>query len=336
MVSDYEVFDLGDLELQSSVVLSDAKLAYRTHGELNAARDNVIVYPTAYGQTHADCEAIIGAGRALDPSVYFIVVPNMLGNGLSSSPSNTRPPFDGPEFPLVTIHDMVRAQHRLLTERFDVDRIRLVTGTSMGALQSYEWGAAFPSMVERIVPRCGSARCSPHNWVFLDGVTAALTCDPAFAEGRYKDPPMAGLRAMRRVWAGWALSQAWYRQERWRELGFESLQEYLATNWDARPTDANDQLSMIRSWQNADISANETYGGDFEHALGAITARAIVMPSRTDLYFPPEDNEYEVAHMPNAELRPFETVWGHLAGSPGPEPADAALLERTLREILDE
>jgi homoserine O-acetyltransferase len=190
-------------------------------------------------------------------------------------------------------------------------------------------------MVERIVPRCGAARCSPHNWVFLDGVTAALTADVAFAEGRYREPPMTGLRAMRRVWAGWALSQAFYREERWRELGATSLQDYLATNWDARPVDANDQLAMIWSWQHADISRNATYEGDFDRALASIRARAIVMPGSTDLYFPPEDNAYEVGRMSNAELRPFESVWGHLAGSPGPDPADAELLERTLREILE-
>jgi homoserine O-acetyltransferase len=335
VAQDHEVFELGDFELQSGAVLPGAQLAFKTHGELDAARDNVVVYPTAYGQTHTDCEAIIGAGRALDPGRYFIVVPNMFGNGVSSSPSNTPAPFDGPDFPGVTIHDMVRAQQRLLSERFGIERIRLVTGTSMGGLQAFEWGAAYPDMVERIVPRCGAARCSPHNWVFLDGVTAALTADVAFAEGRYREPPMTGLRAMRRVWAGWALSQAFYREERWRELGATSLQDYLATNWDARPVDANDQLAMIWSWQHADISRNATYEGDFDRALASIRARAIVMPGSTDLYFPPEDNAYEVGRMSNAELRPFESVWGHLAGSPGPDPADAELLERTLREILE-
>ncbi|MDA1061729.1 MAG: alpha/beta fold hydrolase [Chloroflexi bacterium] len=334
MAPDYEVFELGDYRLQSGVVLPDARLAYQTYGELNAVRDNVVVYPTAYGGTHANCEPIIGAGLALDPSRYFIVVPNMFGNGLSSSPSNTPAPFSGPDFPGVTIHDMVQAQHRLLSERFGIERIRLVTGTSMGGLQAFEWGAAFPELVERIVPRCGAARCSPHNWVFLDGIEAALTADAAFAGGRYQEPPTNGLRAMGRVWAGWALSQAFYREERWRELGAESLADYLATNWGARPLDANDQLAMIWSWQHADISANAMYRGDFDQALAAIRARAIVMPSSTDLYFPPEDNAYEVARMPIAELRPFETVWGHLAGSPGPDPQDAAALDLALREIL--
>ena len=77
---------------------------------------------------------------------------------------------------------------------------------------------------------------------------------------------------------------------------------------------------MVRTWQNADISLNDKYNGDFARALGAIKARAIVMPGRTDLYFPPEDNETEVSMMPNAELRPIESIWGHLAGGPRLQP----------------
>ena len=120
------------------------KLAYKTFGTLNAAKDNVIVYPTWYSGQHYDNEWLIGEGRALDPRKYFIIIPNMLGNGLSSSPSNTPEPYNGPRFPQVTACDNVRAQHRLVTEKFGIERIRLVTGWSMGALQTFHWGALYP------------------------------------------------------------------------------------------------------------------------------------------------------------------------------------------------
>src|SRR5215475_6634555 len=83
------LFDLGDFALQSGVVLPEAKLAYRTHGRLNADNSNLIVYPTPYSAHHSDIEWPIGPGKALDPGRYCIVVTDMLGNGLSSSPSNT-------------------------------------------------------------------------------------------------------------------------------------------------------------------------------------------------------------------------------------------------------
>ena len=333
---DYEIFDLGNLVLQSGITLREARLAYQTYGSLSTNRDNVIVFPTFFGGHHTHNEGLIGEGRALDPQKYFIVVPNMLGNGLSSSPSNFPPPYDRARFPGVTLYDNVMCQHRLVTEKFAAERIALVTGWSMGGQQTYQWGSLFPDMVERILPVCGSARTSRHNFVFLEGVKAALTADDAWRGGWYDTPPTKGLRAMGRVYAGWAVSQAFYREEVYLDIGYSSLEDYLVAFWEGRRlgSDANDLLAMIWTWQNADISANPVYTGDFEKALGAIKAKAIVMPGKTDLYFPPEDNELEVGLMPNAELRPIQSIWGHLAGGPGFNPVDTQFLESALEELL--
>ena len=129
---DYDIFELGDVPLQSGLTLRNAQLAYKTYGRLDAARRNVIVYPTSYGAQHTDTEWLIRPGRALDPERYFIIIPNMFGNGLSSSPSNAGPPHDRGRFPGVTAADNVRMQRRLLAERLDIERIALVYGWSMG------------------------------------------------------------------------------------------------------------------------------------------------------------------------------------------------------------
>ncbi|MDS1136265.1 alpha/beta fold hydrolase [Nitratireductor indicus] len=336
-MADHEIFDLGDFTLQGGATLRDCRLAYKSFGKLNAKRDNVIVYPTWYSGQHVDNEWLVGKGMALDPDKYFIVIPNMLGNGLSSSPSNTPEPYNASRFPNVTAYDNVRAQHKLMTEKFGVKTIKLVTGWSMGALQTFHWGAMFPDMVERIAPFCGSAKCSRHNFVFLEGVKAALTADATFKEGWYEKKPERGLRAMARVYAGWGFSQSFYRQELdLNTLGYSSLEDFLVSFWEGffLPKDANNLLTMLWTWQNGDISANELYGGDFKKALGAIKAKAYVMPGRTDLYFPPEDSEIEVGHMPNATLIPIESVWGHFAGGPGTSPVDVAFLDEKLKELL--
>ena len=91
---------------------------------------------------------------------------------------------------------------------------------------------------------------------------------------------------------------------------------------------------MLWTWQHADISANELYNGDFDKALGAITADAIVMPCETDLYFTVEDNRREVARMPRAELRPIPSLWGHRAGNPVFQPEDAKFIDDAVRELL--
>lgn len=337
MTLDYKIFELGSVQLQSGATLRDCKLAYKTYGTLNAKKDNVIVYPTWYSGQHTENEWLIGEGMALDPKNYFIVIPNMLGNGLSSSPSNMPEPYNASRFPNVTAYDNVRVQHRLITEKFGIERVKLVTGWSMGALQTFHWGCLFPDMVERILPFCGSAKCSRHNFVFLEGVKAALTADAAWDNGWYKAKPEKGLRAMARVYAGWGFSQAFYREQLdIKTLGYSSLEDFLVAFWEGffLPKDANNLLTMLWTWQNGDISANPQFNGNFDKALGAIKAKALVMPGQTDLYFPTEDSKYEVSKMPNAEFRPIPSIWGHFAGGPGTNPVDVKFLDKCLKELL--
>lgn len=332
----YDVFELGDVALQSGATLHGAKLAYKTHGALNGRKDNAVIVPTFYGGRHPDYEGMIGDGKALDPRKYFIIVPNMFCNGLSSSPSNTPAPFNGPKFPKITHWDNVRCQHRLVTEKFGIERIALATGFSMGGQQANYWAALYPDMVERLAPWCGSAKTAPHNWVFLEGVKAALLADRDFDGGWYASPPIRGIRAFARVWAGWGPSQAFYRNALYRQLGHSTPDDHMTAFWEANflQFDANDLLGMLHTWQTSDISDNPLYKGDYVRALGTIKAKAIVLPGATDLYFPVADNAYQVEHMRHAELRPIPSDWGHIAGAPGLNPPDMTFLDDALKELL--
>ena len=221
------VFALGDFRLQSGTILRNAKLAYKTHGQLDADKRNAILYPTPIAAQHGDIEWMIGPGKALDPDRYFIIVLDQLGNGLSSSPSNTPPPHDRARFPVITIQDDVAAQYRLVTEGFGIRRVALVVGYSMGAQQAFQWAASHPDIVERIAPFCGTAKTTPHNAVFLEGLRAALTADNDWMDGNYETQPVRGKRAFARVYAGWGLSQPFYKQELYRPMGFSSLPDFL-------------------------------------------------------------------------------------------------------------
>jgi homoserine O-acetyltransferase len=334
---DYEVLELGDVALSTGQTLREAKLAYKTYGELNADRSNAIVYPTWYSGQHYDCEWLIGEGMALDPTRYFIVVPNMFGNGLSSSPSNTPHPHAGPRFPHVSFYDNVEAQYRLVTEHLGIERLELVTGWSMGAGQTYPWAVSHPEMVQRILPFCGSSKTSEHNIVFLEAVRYAIMTDAAWQEGLYERQPVKGLRAVGRVYAGWGLSQAFYWQQLYRQDPFDyaSLEDFLVGFWEGffLRKDANNLLAMAWTWQNGDIGRTPGFDGDHERALASITAKAFVMPAEKDLYFPPEDEAYAVERMPNAELRVIPGVWGHFAGG-GVNPVDTAFIDNALKELL--
>ena len=321
MADDFSVFDLGEFELQSGKTFPGLQLAYKTYGKLNAAGDNAVVLPTFYTGSHMRNEGFFGAGRAIDPTRHFVVSVNLFGNGISSSPSNTPAPLHGPDFPDITLFDNVRAQYRLLTEELGVKRVALVTGWSMAGCQSFQWGAQYPDFVDAILPFCASAKTAEHNIVFLEGIKAALQADCVFADGHYTEPPRKGLMAFGRVYAGWAFSQTFYREQMYRLKGFDTAEELLQ-DWeqDHLDWDANDLLCKLRTWQRGDISANGLYGGDFHAALRAIRAKTIVIVCDNDLYFRPEDNQLEIEHIESGELRIFESPWGHCVASPATAP----------------
>lgn len=335
-MADYETFDLGSFALQRGLTLPKAHLAYKTYGQLAADKSNVILYPTSYAAHHTDIDWLIGRDRVLDPERYFIVIPNQLGNGLSSSPSNLAEPFGAGRNPVFTHWDNVHAQERLLRERFGITKLALAYGWSMGGQQTLHWGAIFPERVERICAVCTSARTSPHNKVFLEGIRAILKSDAGYRDGRFVARPVEALRAFSRVYAGWAMSQAFYREKLWSTIGFTSLEDYLVRAWEGNylRRAAEDLLSMIETWYHSDISDNAIYGGDLKAALGAIRARAIIMPSTTDLYFTVADGEAETRLMPNAEFRPIESIWGHRAGNPVQCAEDEAVLRRAVQDLL--
>ena len=333
-------FELGDFELQSGTILKSAFVGYETHGKLNSDKSNVIVYPTWYSGTHESNRGAIGEGRALDPTKYFIIVPDQFCNGYSSSPSNTPPPHDRYRFPLATPYDNVIASHKLLTEQFGIKKIKLVVGFSMSAQQAFHWAALYPEMVERIAPICGSAKTSPHNWLHLEGMKLALQADEAWAGGDYDAQPEKGFKAFMTVGAGWFASQNFYRRGLHLRVGgmqFEDMQEYLdylLVQFSAM--DVNNYLCMLKTWQVADVSDHPNFNKNLKKALGSISCPAIVMPCGTDLYFPPEDSALAVSMMPNAELRIIPGDSGHLAGLPGlASSEDDAFIDRALIELLE-
>lgn len=317
------IWSADNVRLQRGGTLKQARIVWKTYGTLSPRRDNVILYPTSYGAHHTDIEWLVDVRRCLDPSRYFIVIPNMLTNGLSSSPSNT------PDFPEVTTYDNVMLQRQMLLELFGIDRLKLVYGWSMGAQQAYHWGALFGEAVERIVVNCGSARTAPHNFVFLEGIRTTLQAAAT---------PQQGLRAMGRIYAGWALSQTFYRRELWRGLGFASLEDFLVRSWEANflRRDHRDLLAQLWTWQHSDISANDLYRGDLEMALAGIKARVLLMPSATDLYFQTDDNRGELPYLRYGKLVEIPSVWGHRAGNPRDNPEDAAFIDAQVEALLND
>ncbi|CDO69133.1 hypothetical protein BN946_scf185042.g35 [Trametes cinnabarina] len=257
----------------------------------------------------------------------------------SSSPSNTPAPYNGPYFPAVSYEDNVRAQYAVLTQALNIQKAHCVIGFSMGAQQAYYWAVMYPDFVEkyarvdllralltasRFVAVCGSARTSQHNKCFLEGPKAALVNSKDFDNGHYTQEPQLGIRAFARVYSAWAYGQTWFREHGYLMDGlYSSLDNFLRAEWEGGFLgfwDANDLITLLHTWQTGDVSLVGKTGliscaddHAFATALAGIKAKGLVMPSRTDLYFPPEDSRIEVSLMKNsAKLVVIDSVWGHM------------------------
>ncbi|KAL0259670.1 polynucleotide adenylyltransferase [Diplodia seriata] len=315
-MADYSTYKLGDFKLKSGGLIPDAFIAYKTFGvHLSVApaeplRLRLIVI--------SDNEWLIGDDKTLNPQKYFIIITALFGNGQSSSPSNT--PGLKP-FPDVLFYDNVRAQYELVTKHLSIKHAKAVLGWSMGAGQTYQWATQYPDFMDLVIPFCGSAKTSLHNQVFLEGVkTALLAAKGASSAGSAKGEALAkasdyrpwtaeeksvGLKAFGRGYAGWGFSQAFYREKLYEKaLGFKNLEDFMVNFWEAWAcskglsqmmcrlmqmlmyADPENLMVMLHTWQAGDCSDQEPYNGDFAKAMQGIKAKALVLPGRTDLYFP--------------------------------------------------
>lgn len=331
-------FTIKDFSLQCGAILPEASIVYKTYGELNQTLSNVILYPTSYGANHTDIEWLIRCDSILDPSQHFVIIPNMLGNGLSSSPSNDRACKLAESGFYFTHLDNIRAQKQLLAKVFNIEKIALVYGWSMGAQQAYHWGALYPDRVKRIAALCGTAKTTAHNKIFLQSLRTALTADPAWNGNGFDGIPDRGFKAFARIYASWAASQAYYREKVYDQFGYESLDDYLLRGWEAnyRQRDPHNLLTMIDTWLHCDVGNNPTYQGNYRQALGSITAKTLVMPATTDLYFTPEDCKIEADLIPNAEYLPIPSIWGHRAGNPYQNSEDEAFIRKAIIQLFKE
>ena len=352
-------FVIPNFATESGVVLPEAHVVYGVYGHLNADRSNVVLLPSHYMATHRGYEWLMGPGKALDTTRLCLVATELFGNGHSSSPSNTPEPFHGPRFPVMTIRDNVTAVHLLLTSELKVVHLRAIIGFSMGAEQAFQWAVSYPDFADKIVATSGTAKTYGHGFVRLEGQITAITNDPAWAGGDYKEQPGKGLETFGMVWAGWLYSQEWWRKELWRpspagssasagsgspargasqagsrsqpEITFEQVLDRFRHFIPG--ADANNLILQCRTWQKHDVGGTPGFGGDVEKALRSIRVPFLYMPSETDLYFPLTDARYEQAFIPGVVFKPIPSLWGHTAGAAS-NPADATFLNENIAAFL--
>jgi homoserine O-acetyltransferase len=336
---EFECLSIGRLDLEEGGVIPDCHLAVATFGELSPEKDNAILVTTRYAGSHqAWRDAYIGPGHALDPDQYFIVVVDQIGSGLSTSPHNaagSNAAIAMSKFPNVRGGDDLVAQERLLSEHFGIRSLELVVGGSMGAQQTYEWMVRFPDKVKRAAPIAGTARNTPHDFLFAKSLIEAITSDPGWRGGGYASngDVGGGLTRHAGIWAVMGFSTEFWKQEVWRAVGFESSEAFPTGFLEPFFTamDPNDLLCMAWKWQRGDVSRHT--GGDLPAALGRVTAKTYVMPIDEDMFFPVRDCQSEQELVPNSELRIVNDVLGHL-GLFAVNPECIPQIDRHLSELL--
>ena len=193
----HQLFKVGDLKLESGEVIKDFSISYVTHGTPNDKKSNAILMVTAIGGNHHRLDFLIGPGKALDTNKFFIICTDAIGDGLTTSPSNSTAQAHM-KFPRFLIRDMVTSQ-RLLLDHLGIAHVVAVIGPSMGGMQTLQWGVSYPDMMDSLVAIVPLAKTPAWSVAVLEASRKAIMLDPAWKNGDYDAPPEQGVRLYRDI-----------------------------------------------------------------------------------------------------------------------------------------
>jgi homoserine O-acetyltransferase len=268
---------LGDLKLESGEVIHDCRIGYRTYGNLDASKSNAILFPTWFGGTTAQLAGNFKPGEMIDTGKYFVVSVDAIGNGVSTSPSNsqTQPRM---KFPRFSIRDMVESQHRLATEVLHLNHLRAVMGISMGGMQTFEWMVAYPDFMDRAIPIVGSPRLMPFDVLLWQSEIHAIEADPNWKNGDYTQRPAAAMRTVSDISHLALTTPAKYGRDNAGKDMSAVLAADAKTQLDA--VDTNDHYRQLQAMLGHDIFRR--FGGDPKRAAAAIKARVTAIIATQD------------------------------------------------------
>jgi homoserine O-acetyltransferase len=318
----HQQYCMGELKLESGEAIEDFCISYVTHGALNAAKSNAVLMVTAIGGNHHRIDYLIGPGKALDPAKYFIIATDAIGNGLTTSPSNSKSQ-PRMRFPRFNIRDMVASQHRLLTEKLKVDKLVTVIGASMGGMQALQWGVSYPDMSASLVPLIPLGRTPAWTTGVLEMLRQGIMSDANWNDGNYTTPPENGMR----LWAGW-LSGMIVRTPSAHNAQFADNRDIIAwlkgvqdAGW--KRMEAVDWVYQSWAYDQHNVATTRGFNGDYAKALASIKAKTLVMAGTGDLLNPESDAMECARHIPGALYVPIapQSPFGH-ASAAGTRPAD--------------
>ncbi len=312
--------DLGICALANGQQITGCRLGYRTWGTLNADRSNAVLFPTWFSGNSSDIAGLVGASGLVDPSRYFVIAVDALGDGVSSSPSNsaTQP---GPLFPAFTTRDMVNAEYRLATETLHLKHLHAVMGISMGGMQTFEWMVNYPAFLDEAIPIVGSTRLTGYDLLLWHSEEDALRADPAWRAGHYaQSPPLGAVQILHQMNL---TTPANYARTHPPEKFAADYAGYFSKG--IQPFDANDWLAQLEAMIHHDAA----HGGSLDDAARQVKARVLVVVAAQDHMVNPKP-ALDFAAQIGAKTLVLQSDCGHL--SPG---CEADKLDPAVRAFLD-
>ncbi len=296
---------LGDFRLLNGDVIRDCRIAYRTLGTLDAAKSNAVVFPTWFTGGSEDLVPLVGAQGLVDPARFFVILADALGDGHSSSPSNSasQPRM---QFPRFTIADMVAAERQLLTQVLGIHHLHAVIGISMGGMQTFQWAVSYPGFASKAVPIVGSPRLTSYDLLLWQSEASAIEEDKDWKDGNYTTAPR--LDAVAEIHA-LALTTPANRARDTPTDGFAAFLAGVDRDGLGR-MDANDWLRQLEAMMSLDVSA--PFGGSMAKAAAAVKADMLIVPSLQDHMVNPGP-ALEFARLRGAQVLTLAGDCGHRA-----------------------
>jgi homoserine O-acetyltransferase len=320
-----QVFALFDFAFEDGSTIPDLHIAYDTQGTLSPGRDNaILILHDTFADRHA-FDDLIGPGKTFDTNRYFVITPDAIGGGESSSPADGM----GQDFPRYTIRDMMAADYTLVSRGLGLTRLRAIVGRSMGGFVALEWGIQHPEMAQSLMLLAPSAKSDANYQTIIDLLISAVALDPEWDGGHYSHEPVAGLRHAGMTYYPWAVTAGHLNRISTRDLARESEATARAfAQWDA-----NALVLRFAACRGHDVSA--PFAGDISAALARVTMPTLLLASASDRLIGIAGARHLRAGLSRATYIEISSDLGFRATTAPPGTPEAATIERAIRTFLN-
>ena len=268
---------LGNFQLESGQTIHDLRIGYRTIGKPNGQKSNVVIFPTWFTGTTGELLDLVGPGKLVDSSKYYVILMDALGDGVTTSPSNSKaqPRMQFPEF---NIRDMVKSQHELVSRVLGIHHVHAVIGISMGGMQTFQWMVSYPNFMDEAIPIVGSPQMTSYDLLLWTAELHAIENSDDWDHGNYTSPPTGAMNTVADIHT-LNLTTPTYRVNHTTHAGFG---KFLAETQKAtlKSFDANDWVRQLQAMIADDVS--KPFGGSMEEAAATVHAHVLVVPSVQD------------------------------------------------------